>query len=82
MPIPLMSIVNRTVVGIDRDGIVRFYQRGMPATSEILETMAAAPQLAHGRSIQARPMSNVNRSPATVAISNSPSAIVTRTGSP
>jgi peroxiredoxin Q/BCP len=43
MPIPLMSIVNRTVVGIDRDGIVRFYKRGMPATSEILDAIAAAP---------------------------------------
>jgi thioredoxin-dependent peroxiredoxin len=42
MPIPLMAIVNRTVVGIDRDGIVRFYKRGMPPTSEILEAMSAA----------------------------------------
>jgi peroxiredoxin Q/BCP len=42
MPIPLMSIVNRTVVGIDRDGIVRFYKRGMPSTDEILAAMAPA----------------------------------------
>jgi peroxiredoxin Q/BCP len=43
MPIPLLTLVNRTVVGIDREGVVRFYQRGMPATSRILEAMAAAP---------------------------------------
>ena len=43
MPIPLLTIVNRTVVGIDRDGVVRFYERGMPATSTILGAMAAAP---------------------------------------
>jgi peroxiredoxin len=42
MPIPLMAIVNRTVVGVDRDGIVQFYKRGMPSTSEILEAMAPA----------------------------------------
>ena len=43
MPIPLMQVVNRTVVGIDRDGVVRFYKRGMPPTSEILGAMASAP---------------------------------------
>ncbi len=42
MPIPLLTIVNRTVVGIDRDGIVRFSQRGMPSTSTILDGMGAA----------------------------------------
>jgi peroxiredoxin Q/BCP len=42
MPIPLLSIINRTVVGIDREGIVRFYKRGMPSTNEILEAMAPA----------------------------------------
>jgi len=42
MPIPLITLVNRTVVGIDRDGIVRFYRRGMPSTSTILEGMGAA----------------------------------------
>jgi thioredoxin-dependent peroxiredoxin len=42
MPIPLVTLVNRTVVGIDRDGIVKFYQRGMPATSTILGAMGAA----------------------------------------
>jgi thioredoxin-dependent peroxiredoxin len=31
-----LKIVNRTVVGIDRQGRVAFYQRGMPATSAIL----------------------------------------------
>jgi thioredoxin-dependent peroxiredoxin len=40
-PIPLATIVNRTVAGIDRDGVVRFYQRGMPSTSTILEAMGA-----------------------------------------
>ena len=43
MPIPLMQVVNRTVVGIDPDGVVRFYKRGMPPTSEILGAMASAP---------------------------------------
>lgn len=42
MPIPLLTIVNRTVVGIDRDGIVRFAERGMPSTSTILDAMGAA----------------------------------------
>jgi thioredoxin-dependent peroxiredoxin len=31
-----LKIVNRTVVGIDRQGRVAFYQRGMPATAAIL----------------------------------------------
>jgi peroxiredoxin Q/BCP len=39
MPIPIMTLVNRTVVGIDRDGVVRFYERGMPSTSTILSAM-------------------------------------------
>ncbi len=38
-PIPLLTLVNRTVVGIDRDGLVRFYQRGMPSTDTILAAM-------------------------------------------
>ncbi len=38
-PIPLMTVVNRTVVGIDRNGRVRFYQRGMPSTDTILAAM-------------------------------------------
>jgi hypothetical protein len=42
MPIPLLSIINRTVVGIDREGIVRFYERGMPSTDKILGTMGAS----------------------------------------
>ena len=41
MPIPLVTLVNRTVVGIDREGIVRFYQRGMPSTETILGAMGA-----------------------------------------
>ena len=41
MPIPLVTLVNRTVVGIDRDGIVRFYERGMPSTDTILSAMGA-----------------------------------------
>ena len=43
MPIPFMAVVNRTVVGIDKQGIVRFYRRGMPSTSEILDAMTAPP---------------------------------------
>ncbi len=43
MPVPIITLVNRTVVGIDRDGVVRFYQRGMPPTATILATMGAAP---------------------------------------
>ena len=38
-PIPLLTLVNRTVVGIGRDGLVRFYQRGMPSTDTILAAM-------------------------------------------
>jgi len=41
-PIPLISIVNRTVVGIDREGKVRFYERGIPSTDKILGAMGAA----------------------------------------
>jgi len=41
MPIPLLTVVNRTVAGIDRDGLVRFYERGMPSTSHILSAMGA-----------------------------------------
>lgn len=43
MPIPIVTVVNRTVVGIDGAGIVRYYQRGMPPTSEIIAAMTAAP---------------------------------------
>jgi len=43
MPIPMLTVVNRTVVGIDRDGVVRFYERGMPSTSTILGGMGAQP---------------------------------------
>lgn len=43
MPIPIVTLVNRTVVGIDRGGVVRFYERGMPSTSTILGAMGAAP---------------------------------------
>jgi peroxiredoxin Q/BCP len=42
MPIPLLTMVNRTVVGIDRDGVVRFYERGMPPTRRILDAMSGA----------------------------------------
>lgn len=42
MPIPMLTLVNRTVVGIDRDGVVRFYERGMPSTSTILSGLSAA----------------------------------------
>lgn len=40
MPIPIVTVVNRTVVGIDRDGVVRFYERGMPGTDKILAAMS------------------------------------------
>ncbi len=43
MPIPIVTVVNRTVVGIDSAGIVRYYQRGMSPTSEIIGAMTAAP---------------------------------------
>lgn len=43
MPIPIVTLVNRTVAGIDRDGVVRFYERGMPPTSRIIEAMTQAP---------------------------------------
>lgn len=39
MPIPILNIVNRTVVGIDPDGKVRFYERGMPGADRILPAM-------------------------------------------
>lgn len=42
MPIPVVTLVNRTVVGIDEEGIVRFCQRGMPGTSEILAALSGA----------------------------------------
>ncbi len=41
-PIPLVTIVNRTVAGIARDGVLRFYQRGMPSTNTILDAMGAS----------------------------------------
>lgn len=41
MPLLLMKIVNRTVVGIGRDGTVRYCERGMPPTSEIIAAMAS-----------------------------------------
>jgi len=41
MPIPILNLVNRTVVGVDRDGKVAFYQRGMPSTDKILAAMAS-----------------------------------------
>jgi peroxiredoxin Q/BCP len=35
-----VRFVNRTVVGIGRDGRIAFYERGMPATSAILSSFA------------------------------------------
>ena len=35
-------IVNRTVVGIDGDGVVRYYRRGMPPTDEIIAALTGA----------------------------------------
>lgn len=42
MPIPLMTVVNRTVAGIDREGAVRFYERGIPPTGRIIDAMTQA----------------------------------------
>jgi peroxiredoxin Q/BCP len=42
MPIPILTVVNRTVVGIDRDGKIVFYQRGMPSTDTIIDAMTSA----------------------------------------
>jgi peroxiredoxin Q/BCP len=42
MPVPIVTLVNRTVVGIDREGVVRFYERGMPSTATILAAMSQA----------------------------------------
>jgi peroxiredoxin Q/BCP len=42
MPIPIITLVNRTVVGVDKDGVVRFYERGMPGTDKILGALQAA----------------------------------------
>jgi peroxiredoxin Q/BCP len=39
MPVPILTLVNRTVVGIDKDGIVRFYERGMPSADAILPSL-------------------------------------------
>jgi peroxiredoxin Q/BCP len=39
MGIGPLKIVNRTVVGIDRDGAIAFYKRGMPDTAEILAAL-------------------------------------------
>ena len=36
-----LKLVKRTVVGIDRDGAIIFYQRGMPSTDEILAAFAS-----------------------------------------
>jgi peroxiredoxin Q/BCP len=36
-----LRIVNRTVVGIAKDGTIAFYRRGMPATTEILAALPA-----------------------------------------
>jgi len=41
MPIPILNIINRTVVGIDRDGKIAYYKRGMPSTSEIIGAMTS-----------------------------------------
>src|SRR5581483_1755174 len=40
-PLPLLTIVNRTVVGIDAQGIVRFSERGIPSTDKILAALSA-----------------------------------------
>ena len=42
-PILIVNVVNRTVVGIDRDGIVRYSKRGIPPTSEIIAALTDTP---------------------------------------
>jgi peroxiredoxin Q/BCP len=37
-----IKITNRTVVGIDTQGRIAYYKRGMPSTSEILAAMSVA----------------------------------------
>ncbi len=36
MGLGFLRLINRTVVGIAKDGTVVYYHRGMPATDEIL----------------------------------------------
>ena len=36
MGMGMLRFINRTVVGIAKDGTVAYYRRGMPATDEIL----------------------------------------------
>ena len=38
----LLRFINRTVVGIARDGTILFYRRGTPATDDILSAVACA----------------------------------------
>jgi peroxiredoxin Q/BCP len=38
----LVRIINRTVVGIGRDGKIAFYKRGSPATDDILSAVGSA----------------------------------------
>jgi peroxiredoxin Q/BCP len=38
----LVRVINRTVVGIGRDGTIVFYKRGTPSTDDILSATAAA----------------------------------------
>ena len=38
----LVKIVNRTVVGIGRDGAIAFYKRGTPSTDEIVAALGTA----------------------------------------
>ncbi|MEI7556275.1 peroxiredoxin [Candidatus Chlorohelix sp.] len=37
-----LRLINRTVVGIDTEGKIVFYKRGMPATAEILSSFKVA----------------------------------------
>jgi peroxiredoxin Q/BCP len=41
MPIPIVTVVNRTVAGIDGEGKIKFYERGMPSTETIMSAMGA-----------------------------------------
>ena len=38
---PIKLMINRTVVGIGTDGLIKYYRRGQPSTDEILQAMSA-----------------------------------------
>ncbi len=42
MGLGLIRVINRTVVGISKEGKIVFYQRGIPSTTDILNKVAPA----------------------------------------